>query len=599
MPLALLLQGLIKTIAQGAKRLAPWAVMAEMEELLIDRARGAFIVHWFGTAVPLEGLHLRIAIANLDELRSRFNEVLAEYNRRRIPNGLNLIEPLAGMTGAIVGTLLTPTGQLMIMVAIQNQINTWWQSILLMLNWISGGVPSSGILLAVGVIALPLVLLAPLMLVLTQPEAVRSAFGFMAALARAIDASTQLIHILLGPREAIRNPLTRRILEIADQIANVTLPLIAAFAILITRVGPVLERLPAQMRGFYDLFEIAKEITLTIINDLVDRLQSLYQGRNSPFNALLRLIDILVTQLPQIGTDLSSLMGEISAFMTAGWQSVQRAFGNGETDTMSYAGWFSTVWQEITMAFENHSTVQIILRLIDVLTLAVPHLRSTSSSSSSSGGFTDRFLPPTLPTFPDLPNLPDADALLNRLDVPPDLNLSTIQLFADLLAPFRDEASTDLSRRLQSLARRRPRSYFSEERQAVDAAILAQQQQGLDQFGSTTATALQALYDQEIPFSQALRDIVAAQARDYIAQLRAVFGAIENDLTQISLEALPRELFPVRSIPEVERLQPDIGALRIRVTGGEQVAANEWGRSLQAALLSQDYRVELVTQVGG
>jgi hypothetical protein len=42
----------------------------------------------------------------------------------------------------------------------------------------------------------------------------------------------------------------------------------------------------------------------------------------------------------------------------------------------------------------------------------------------------------------------------------------------------------------------------------------------------------------------------------------------------------------------VEYLRPQIGELRIRVIGGEQTIANEWGRSLQATLLAQTYRAE-------
>jgi hypothetical protein len=570
MPLALLLQGMIKTIAKGAKKLAPWAAMAYLEELLIDRARGAFLVHWFGTGLPLEGLQIRMAIANLDELRMRFNEALAERNRRLTATGPNLLDPLAGLAGTVAGILVSPTGQLMLMIALERHLTGLGQSLAHMLNWLSGGLLGAG--LGLGLIP-PIVLLGAFTLLVTDPESVRQAYNFLGAMARAIDATRTFITLLLGPREAVRNPLLRRILEVADNISHVTMAAIGVFALLITRIGPLLLPLAAQLRAFYHLLQPVQEIFTALITDLSDRLT-------------------VIRGFSEVSEVFHLLLGEVSAFFTWGWQSVERAFAGGETDTQSVMGWFSIIKLELAQAFTLHPTIQVILRLIDVFTAAAPHFRSSTPSPPSSGGITDRIKqavigaisPPPLPDFPDLPQLPDTATLQAQLDVPPDLNLGTIQLFAFLTEPFRVPEFEPLAAEVQAAARRaaRPRSYFAAERRRLT-----------EELGRSPTAALEQLYQTQIPFRSALMDVVAAQAAEFVPDLREVFEAIDRHLFDRTWPTTESpSLFPVRTVPEVEYLRPQIGELRIRVIGGEQTIANEWGRSLQATLLAQTYRAE-------
>src|SRR6266508_4923033 len=100
MPLALLLDRAVAALRRGADRLAPWNQIVALEELLLDRARGAFLVNWFGTRLPLNGSSLRGAIANLDELRVRYQRVRAAS--APAAEGINLTEPLAGWIGSFM-----------------------------------------------------------------------------------------------------------------------------------------------------------------------------------------------------------------------------------------------------------------------------------------------------------------------------------------------------------------------------------------------------------------------------------------------------------------------------------------------------------------
>ena len=53
MPIFLLLAETTWTWQFAAKQLEPWVHMVAVEEVLIERARSAFLVHWFGMRLPL------------------------------------------------------------------------------------------------------------------------------------------------------------------------------------------------------------------------------------------------------------------------------------------------------------------------------------------------------------------------------------------------------------------------------------------------------------------------------------------------------------------------------------------------------------------
>src|SRR5438132_9148564 len=105
MPLALLLQKTIKAFSTGIQQLDNWNQLVQLERLLIGRARSAFLVHWFGTPLQLHGAHLRVVISNIAALQSRYQAIRAANSQA---GGPNLLKPLAGMSGALAGMLLSP-----------------------------------------------------------------------------------------------------------------------------------------------------------------------------------------------------------------------------------------------------------------------------------------------------------------------------------------------------------------------------------------------------------------------------------------------------------------------------------------------------------
>src|SRR5262249_48668206 len=101
MPIALMLQASTRALLSGSARVAVWNELVELGALLVARARSAFLVRWFGTSLPLAGSKLRIAIDNLPALRARY-QALEAATRTPEPEGLDIIQPLAGMVGGFL-----------------------------------------------------------------------------------------------------------------------------------------------------------------------------------------------------------------------------------------------------------------------------------------------------------------------------------------------------------------------------------------------------------------------------------------------------------------------------------------------------------------
>ena len=106
MPIALLLQkpfATLPTLLAAAKGLTPWVEVLGVEAVLFARARGAFMIRWFGTSVPRDGSYVRIAIANRAELDNRLAEILGQGSRTA---GAASITAAAGFstTGSSTGT---------------------------------------------------------------------------------------------------------------------------------------------------------------------------------------------------------------------------------------------------------------------------------------------------------------------------------------------------------------------------------------------------------------------------------------------------------------------------------------------------------------
>src|SRR5215216_2080605 len=108
MPVALLLKSMAGTLRAAGAALAPWTQIVPLESTIVERARSAFLVHWFGPRIPVDGLSLKGIIVNIDELGEQ--RQLAERSLPRTATGPNLLEPVMGIAGLVAGLALSPAG---------------------------------------------------------------------------------------------------------------------------------------------------------------------------------------------------------------------------------------------------------------------------------------------------------------------------------------------------------------------------------------------------------------------------------------------------------------------------------------------------------
>src|SRR5438094_7726628 len=102
MPFIVLFHEVFDKFAKAVKKLERWNELVDLEILLVARGRSAFLVHWFGSLIPLDGSSVRIAIVNFEALRRRYSLVMSK-RRSKLSEGPSMLEPLADISGSFAG----------------------------------------------------------------------------------------------------------------------------------------------------------------------------------------------------------------------------------------------------------------------------------------------------------------------------------------------------------------------------------------------------------------------------------------------------------------------------------------------------------------
>ena len=150
MPLAILLQEQLAVLTKGVRTIARWQEATETLTLVGARLRSAYLVRWFGTPLPVAGLALRVAFANLADLRSRWLAIGGAGRGPTPATGPNLMEPLLGMGGTLFGMLASPAYGMLIGAAAASLLDTWYVQIFGIVNWLTFGLAGTA-LVPVGV----------------------------------------------------------------------------------------------------------------------------------------------------------------------------------------------------------------------------------------------------------------------------------------------------------------------------------------------------------------------------------------------------------------------------------------------------------------
>ena len=564
MPLAILLQEQLGILSRGVdEKLRHWDEATERFALVVDRLRSAYLVHWFGTALPSVGVALRVGLVNMHELRARWLAIGAPDAGATPPVGPNLTEPLLGAGGTLAGIFASPLNGILLTTAVGSLAHTWWAKVLAVVNWLTGGLLVAGALTAGGpALAFGLIPYA----ISGQP---RELFDFLGAVAELAEPLQEFWEQVSGPREAVRNPLLRELLILGDRMAALTAFLLGAFAVLVTRIGVFLEPL---RQGFVAVGGLVLDLWPVIalaFGQTVEVVIGLLSGPDSIPQLLRRVLAVLAGSLRRIGSRLgASLKGFKEDFAwLKGWGGW-------------LVGWWWTVAEPaVRLQTIDHPTVRYLRSFIGSLgALSAWKGRGAAPAGppSSPGTLTKVVgwllhktgMPTTTPKLPTLPKLP------------PVIPLGAIGPIVDVTGFLRSIGVIS--------GPDNPLEIGAEGR-----AVLARAAHPPSVFGSEWA-ALEAEARRPEPLARTL------ELATYLSLARRVVGpaaaagvrGLEDVLTRIDATIrTERTRLPVKDVPEPTQLAPVIQRLRVRSHGRTSEALGAWVEELRRELNAVDYAI--------
>lgn len=561
MPIALLLQPTFATYKQGSTLLYPWLALVRTEELLIARARSAFLVHWFGDRLPVRDNHLQVSIANLGALRQRWESVT-----RQQPDpgrGINLLEPMAGLSGTLVGVILSPSGAILGVHAIVRLLVTGVTEAGGVLAGLIGGPLVTAVGGIIGLLLLPLGFALAAVFGAAEQGAFRESYWLLGAIARLLEAVAGFIDQLLGPREQVRNPLIRSVLVLFDRVAVLLIQAFAVVAVLVTRIAPMILPLARQALAFRRVIDAV----IDTIRAIIDRpVLGAFAGTiwASPQRGLGLLLDTLADGIAQIPRRLTALMQQMIAMLRENALAQLPLIISNSLRIVAAA----------VTALLRHPILRTILAVIARVQTVLGALppRSSSSSPPPSSGFSLGSLP-IGPPVPRPPSLPNTAAIQRFLGPAPsvDLPYGPAQVF-----PLAPETSAAAQRFRQS-----PPSVFAGERTRLSREL-----------GQEPATALATRRVEDLRYRDLLYGIVTQIAppeiRVRVPELLSTFEALDRYIYDRRGGERAEE-FPVRDLLDNGRLRPSVARLTVRMVGGEEAETRQFAERVVAALRGQTY----------
>lgn len=587
MPLALLLHDTFGHWRRDITRLAGWNRLVELELTLLDRARGVFMARWFGTGLPMFAGDLRIAIANLNELRARYREL-----RRQAMGGnpdLNLTEPLAGITGTMVGALLAPTSSMALMAVISEQMPNWITTLAAALNWLTAGALSTA-LFAAGV---PIAAVALTLEAIAHRGELAAVHGFLGALAGLFVAARRFLEQLLGPRGGVQNPLLKGLLDMLDHLAELLPFIFALVTFVVVWIGPKLEPLARQLDILIGLARDVFGIVAKVLADLFDRLHELYVGKHSPWAIVQGIISTLRQWFKTLLDEFVKLFKIAApAFEKVpvpqkdpkappkkeirAWLEIHRALEDAFAkvipfiEQMTTKSWLVELIKEIRERFEGLAAIKL-----------VKHPAKPAEPSAVK----EKLLaaapkwPATL-NFPELPKIPDfpsAESIYASVELQKKLDDLWPSMLAGLWKPKDADVfvlGPDARKKLEQI-RRPPMDVFAAERRMLFEG--KKPEEWLATAQRTEAELRTMLFE---VIDRVLPPAVAAE----VPKLQGLLWELDDFLYGQKAE------FPVRDLPGGDRLSLKVGRLRIRAPGMRDTVLKVWSKDLKTALQNEIYR---------
>lgn len=591
MPIGLLLTSLSAPLAGMATAFERWNAVLRLEAVVMDRARGAFLVEWFGVRLPRLDSRLRVVIANITALGERYREARAQSKGGQ--TGPNLLEPVAGLAGMAVGMFISPSGIIMYLyVKIRESMCAVAASLLTILYSPIFLAEFTGLGTAAAAILFPLALLGGFVVAIVA--AAQGANGVMVMAyelvgdaTRAIQALTRFINLLTGPREAIRNPLLRGILELVDRVAALFAQLIGAAAWLLTRFGRLI--LPTAMQ-FHALIEFGKGIW-EVVKNIGEGTVAALEGTDpeaSPMAILTRMIDHVMAMARRLIAGAGAMLAEMA-------EALKYGFGSIANETRAYIDMSVSaargLIEDIPLIRQFRAAARVVTEVRKIFAStgasapAAPPAAAPPPSSSGSPGAISSALAPArvlsgMLVAPPTPSMDMAKLMVGAARG--GITLSTPwgpEFDVDMAAPFALDPATDaLAQQLMAP----PASVFRGE-----PALMAQE------FGvDTPDQAFELLRTHELRYRDLLYTVVGrilpAQVRIRVPDLLDAFDRLDREVYGRDVPARDPE-FPVRDLPDNGRLRPIVRKITVRCPGGDAVSVRNIGNDLTRLLREQTY----------
>ncbi|KRA77027.1 hypothetical protein ASD78_05305 [Lysobacter sp. Root667] len=590
MPIGLLLTGLSAPLAAMATAFERWSAVLRLEAVVIDRARGAFLVEWFGARLPRIGTRLRVVIENIQALGERYRE--ARSRSMGGQTGPNLLEPVAGLAGMAAGMFISPSGALMYLYScLRESAGIIVSSLLTILYSPVFLTEITGLGTALAMVAFPLVLIGGFVVAIIAAagganSSMVLAFELLGDATRAIQALTRFINLLMGPREAIRNPLLKSILGLVDRIAALFAQLVGAAAWLVTRFGRMLLSTAMQFRA---LIDFAKGIW-----DVVDRIGrgtvTALQGADpeaSPLAILMRLIDHVMAVARRLIEIAGAMLAEMVVSLKYGFGSIaDRTRAEIET-TVSMA---RSLIEDLPMIKMFRATARMVTVVRSIFAssgigkskppAATPPPSSGGLGGAVRGGVGAGRALSSLLVVPPTPSLDFARRMVDTarggavVTNPwgPDFD-------TDMAAPFALDPATDaLAEQLMA----EPPSVFRGEIPMMVAEF------GVD----TPDAAFEQLRTEELRYRDVLYTVAARilppQIQIRIPMLLDAFDALDRRVYGRDVPERETE-FPVRDLPDNGRLRPVVRKITVRAPGADPISVRNIANDLTRLLREQTY----------
>ncbi len=592
MPIALLLEESVLTFRFGAKQLDPWTHLVRIEELLIDRARSAFLVHWFGARLPLRRMHLQVVIQNLGEFRERFLQ--AVQSARGDISGPNILGPLAGLTGTLAGIVFSPAGIALTVIALSDNLSHWLVILLVVL----AGLIGPPVILGLGI---PLGLAAGLGVGAVGEEYTGAVIDVLGALANTLNSASGLMEQLLGPRDKIANPLVRQFLGLLDHLAGLVPQFLGFLAIVVTRFGPLLIPLVAQFNAFQELFAATLATIKFILNDLLERLGVFLdpQQRGAMLGKVLFVIEKVTSLLPALIDIFTEFFANTSKELKAlkagliGRTSKEAAWATKTSGSAVAASGFSAFFETVIGWLGDAIQKSPLKLMIDAASKAFGEagrvlagtvkLHISGFEIKIGGGPKSAPAKSTFPDFPDI-HVTSSDEVTRALGGQPTLDF-------DAIGPWSKKANELMEKRFHGVMPldaaaeaqldrfRNPPRIFVQERKRLEDAI---------------GGAAQRILADRVAGQQQLRTLIYAlvgrvlppEVRPYLDQIGSAFNAF--DALVLSKGATDEAHFPVRDIPDNGKIRTVIHRLVVKSEGGNRQDLQDFATRLSKAL-NQDY----------